>query len=328
MKDVEILAFRADTKASKGLTAKHIAKAAELYDSDKNPAPLVFGHPTNDSPALGLISKARAAGADLFLTIKDMADNAVTAVRENRILGRSIAFWDPDHPSNPNPGHYSIRHLGLLGGQAPAIPGLGKLKFSAEEDRLEADEDPADAVVFAVDPTPTPVQTITEPKPGKEEPKPMEYSAEQIAELKAKADRADAAEKETAELKAEQARKDAEFAASEKTRRTGEDKAALDALVADGKVLPAERADLDKLFEALPTTALTFSTGDLEPRQQLTKFLQGLPKRGADTNKQPKTPTTEFNADDTHKQAAEAALAASNAQLGSAWKGPQPQVTN
>src|SRR5207253_4561124 len=89
MDEIEIEAFRADTKASKGLTAKHIADAAKSYDFEKNPAPLVFGHPTNDSPALGLISSARAEGNRLFLKVRDIADAAKTAVKERRVLGRS-----------------------------------------------------------------------------------------------------------------------------------------------------------------------------------------------------------------------------------------------
>lgn len=78
MDEIEIEAFRADTKASKGLTADHIADAAKLYDADKNPAPLVFGHPTNDSPALGEIAGARTDGNRLFVRLKNIAADVVT----------------------------------------------------------------------------------------------------------------------------------------------------------------------------------------------------------------------------------------------------------
>lgn len=323
MDEVEILAFRADQKASKGITAAHIQEAASLYDPDKNPAPLVFGHPTNDSPALGLISKARVAGSDLFLTVKNIAEDAVKAVREKKILNRSIAFWDPHHPSNPNPGKFSIRHLGLLGGQAPAIPGLGILKFSADDAVLEGDEDPADAVVFAADPEPKPtgVQQITEQKP--KEPV-MEFTAEQIADLQARAARADAAEKEAADLKAAQEKRDREFAAAEKARREGETTATLDAAVKAGKVLPAEKDDLAAIFNALPVEAMTFSAGgDLEPRQRLAAFIDTLPKRGPAAGEKPQSKPGEFSAEDGAAKA-EAALAEANARTQSAWK---PQAT-
>jgi hypothetical protein len=223
MDEIEIEAFRADTKASKGLTAAHIAKAASSYDPERNPAPLVFGHPTNDSPALGVVSGARADGNKLFLKVKNIADAVVNAVKERRVLNRSIAFWDPDHPSNPSPGHYSIRHLGLLGGMAPAIPGMEPLRFSADEDALESPEAPEAAVIFAVDDG-TPVQRIIEPKPAKEPN--MEFTAEQIAEMKAKADRADAADAEVVRLTKEKEDADKAFAAAEAKRRGEEDDAA------------------------------------------------------------------------------------------------------
>lgn len=325
MSEIEIEAFRADTKASKGLTAAHIAEAAKLYDADKNPAPLVFGHPTNDSPALGFVAKARTEGNKLFLTMKDIAEDLKTAVRESRVLNRSVAFWDPDHPSNPHPGKYSLRHLGFLGGQAPAIPGMGRLRFSADEDQIETDEAPADAVVFSVE-QPTPVQSITEPNPGEKEPK-MKTEAEFAAEVAAEREAREKAENELATMKAAQEKRDREFAAAEKARRDSEDEAALTAAVEAGKVLPAEKDDLVKLFEALPTKALTFSAGELEPRQALAKFLEGLPKRGPAKGEAPKSPSGEFSADDARAKA-DAALAAANAATEGAWKGPQPATTH
>jgi hypothetical protein len=168
MDGVEIMVFEADTRASKGLTAAHVQEAATLYDAEKAPAPLVFGHPTNDSPALGVVESFRCDGPKVFARLKGVAKELVDAVRSRRVLNRSVALWDPHHPSNPNPGKFSFRHLGFLGGQAPAIPNMPALKFSADDTLLESDEPPADAVIFAVDDRPTGVQRITEPAPEKE----------------------------------------------------------------------------------------------------------------------------------------------------------------
>ena len=320
MDEVELEVFRADTKASKGLSAAHIAKAAELYDADKAPAPLVFGHPKNDSPSYGFISGLRAEGSKLFAKVKNIADEVVNSVKERRILGRSIAFWDPDHPSNPNPGHYSVRHLGLLAGQAPAIPNMSALRFSADETELESDEPPADAVVFSVE-EPTRVQKITEEPPAPKGEKTVEVTKEALEAAEA---RAAAAEKEAADLKAAEENRQREFAASEKTRRDGEDKAALDKAVAEGKVLPAERADFDALFAALPTQALTFSAGEREPRQFLAEFIDKLPKR-APVGANDKTPVspTEFSADrlGEAQNKADEALEANRERLRNAHKG-------
>ena len=37
--EIEVEAFRADTKASKGLTAAHVQEAAALYNAEAAPAP-------------------------------------------------------------------------------------------------------------------------------------------------------------------------------------------------------------------------------------------------------------------------------------------------
>jgi hypothetical protein len=314
--EIEVEAFRADTKASKGLTSAHIAEAASLYDADKAPAPLVFGHPKDNSPALGLIKKARADGNKLFVTLANIADEVVQGVKEKRILGRSVAFWDPRHPSNPNPGKYSLRHLGLLGGQAPAIPGLPALKFSADDD--EELNEPAEAVVFAVEEAPTPVQTITEPAP-QPEPKPEPTMTEQeIKDLQARADKA---EREAADLRKAEEDRQKEFAASEATRRETEDKAALDKLVGEGKLLPAERDDLAKLFSTLPTQALTFSAGESEPRIALASFLDKLPKRTPVGEGRTSPEGKDFSVTDAQK-AADDALKARNQRLAEAHKTP------
>jgi hypothetical protein len=67
--------------------------------------------------------------------MKEHRGRLKTAVRESRVLNRSIAFWDPDHPSATRI-RASIRSAiwAFLGGMAPAIPGMGRLKFSADED--------------------------------------------------------------------------------------------------------------------------------------------------------------------------------------------------
>lgn len=320
--DVEVEVFRADTRASKGLTAAHIAKAAQLYDPETAPAPLVMGHPKNDSPALGRIASLRAEGSKLFAKLTGIKDEVVQKVRNREILGRSIAFWDPRHPSNPVPGEFTVRHLGLLGGQAPAIAGMSPLKFSADETSLE-DGDILDAVVFEVAEAeaPTAVQTITEepPAPAPKKDENMEVTKEA---LDAATQRAEAAELEAKNLREAEETRQREFAASELARRTGEDKAALDKAVEEGKILPAERADFDALFAALPTEALTFSSGSSEPRQFLAKFIDGLAKRAPlDPNAKPLSPV-EFTADklDQRKSEESAALEANRERLRNAHK--------
>lgn len=324
MDEIEVEAFRADTRASRGITAAHIKEAAESYDAEKAPAPLVFGHPAHDSPALGVISGARAEGNKLFVRLKNIHDAVKTAVRERRILGRSVAFWSPDHPSNPVPGKYTLRHLGLLGGMAPAIPGMAALRFSADESTLESDEDgkdipPEAAVVFTAEPEGgTPVATVSEPAPAKT-PKEPTMTEE---EIKAKEAEFAAKEKEIADREKAAKAKEDEFAAAAKAQREGENKATVDKAVAEGRILPAEADDLVKVFNSLPTDALTFSAGENEPRKVLGDLLGKLPKRTPVADGV-QSPTSEFNADDA-KAEADKALKESTENLTGAWKAPVP----
>lgn len=321
--EIEVEAFRADTKASQGVTSADLAECALLYDADKAPAPLVFGHPKSDSPALGLVKSARAEGNKLFLKVANIADSVVQGVKERRILGRSVAFWHPNHPSNPNPGKLSLRHLGLLGGQAPAIAGMPALRFSADETLLEGDEGPADALIFEVETLekPTGLQPVTEdpPAPKKDEPMPK-TAAELEAELATANAATLAAEKERDDLKAAETKRATEFAAAETARREGENKVVLDKAVEEGKVLPTERDDLAKVFEALPTQALVFSVGEKEPREVLAAFVAGLPKR-APVGSGPvvEAKPYEFDADKAKREEKEA-LDARNLRLQTAHK--------
>lgn len=141
----EIEAFRIGP-ASRGIGEAQLDEAIASYNPDDDPAPLVIGHPTNDQPAHGLIAKVRREGVKLLATLKDLSDDVIQGVRSSRFINRSIAFWHPDHPSNPTPGKWNIRHLGLLGAASPGIPGMPRLAF--EDGELLAFSAPADPVVF------------------------------------------------------------------------------------------------------------------------------------------------------------------------------------
>jgi hypothetical protein len=129
MSEVEIEVFRVG-RSSRGIGERELDQAVAAYSPDTDPAPLVIGHPSNDKPAHGVVAKVRRVGDRLLATLQDISDEAVTGVRTRRFLNRSIAFWHPDHASNPTPGRWNIRHLGLLGAASPGIPGMPKLAFA------------------------------------------------------------------------------------------------------------------------------------------------------------------------------------------------------
>jgi hypothetical protein len=283
MKDVELEVFRADTKASRGITSADIAKVAEVYDPAKAPAHICIGHPKSDTPAYGRIEGLRAEGSRLFAKLKDVGNEVVEGIRTGKLVNRSMAFFHKDHEANPVPGTLYPRHLGFLGASAPGIPGLSNIKkalaFSADdEDLLEVDGDPAPAVMFESPREPTPVFSVSDKEPPVTEA--TEKTADQL-----EADRK-ALDKDRLAFEAERtkAREDANAAT-------------VDSLVAAGKVLPANADSLKLVFNALSPEPIEFEAGKDKrgAASELAAILNAGPKV-VDTDGKPLSPTDTFTA--------------------------------
>lgn len=247
---VEIEAFRAGSKAARGITSAQLDEAIASYNSETDPAPLVFGHPKSDAPAHGVIAALRREGNKLITGLKNISEDAIKGVKEGRFLNRSIAFWHPDHSANPTPGKWNIRHLGLLGAASPGIPGMSKLTFSADESSIESDDAPDTAVIFAEDPTAT--ITITEGGSKVPDPKPDTVDKAEFDAVAAERDRLQKLVDDSAAA-AEKARKDAnaQFVAG---------------LIEQGRVTPADKVLFTEILNRLPVDEVSFDAdrnGDL-----------------------------------------------------------------
>ena len=110
---------------------RDMAAAVRAYDAVRHPAPVVRGHPDDDRPVLGRILALRQDGSRLFATLSEMTADFLAEFSAGRWLNRSMAFWHPQHPSNPVPGVYYAKHLGMLGAAQPAIPGMDPMQFMA-----------------------------------------------------------------------------------------------------------------------------------------------------------------------------------------------------
>ncbi len=298
MIETEIEVFRADTKASRGITADMIADLATGYDGS-NPVACCIGHPKNDSPALGEVAAFRADGNKLFATIRNVKAALVDGIKDGSILNRSMAFFSPDHEANPTPGKLAPRHLGFLGASAPGIPGMTKLSkalsFAADGETLEIDGDPAAALLF--EPKPTEIFTAHDDK----EPVNMDPATKTEADLQADRD-ALAADRLA-------------FAAEQRTARESSNATLVDGLVASGKLLPANAEDMKTVFNAIDPAPLEFSAKDgaKSPVAALAAILStGVKLVPVDEGRQ--SPTGEFNADDKPKDA-DAITAAARAAI-------------
>lgn len=273
MDEFELEIFRADDRASRGITSQAIADLAASFDGEANPVPACIGHPKTDSPALGTVSKLRVEGNKLFATVSNAAKELVDNIKSGAIINRSAAFFGPDHEANPTPGKFSLRHLGFLGASAPGIPGMASLKkalsFSAdgEPEAIVVAGEPAEALIFEAPATAT--RTV------KEE---TAMDPEEKARLEAEA------ATETARIKAESdklASDRAEFAAEQSKARAAANVARVNGLVSAGQVLPAEVDELNVVFNSLSNDELEFAADDKGfAADRLATFLgKALPKR-------------------------------------------------
>lgn len=264
------------------------------YDPAKHEAPIVVGHPKHDDPAYGWIGKLSFADGSLEAEPVQIDPAFAEMVDKGSFKKISASFYAPDSPSNPVPGCFYLRHVGFLGAQPPAVKGLrnpefadteqGVVEFSEWDDvtnaslwrRLrdwmigEKGLDVADSIIPDYQVASLEQAAQDELKeaqtenagavaPAFSEPKPKgdEMSAEEKAQLAA-------LQAENATLKAQQV----EFAEAEKKRKIdathAEHLAFAEALVKEGKLLPAHKevtvATLDNL--ASQETAVEFGEGD------------------------------------------------------------------
>lgn len=311
--------FRAGTHTDMGgrtlsFTAADIAAMAAAYDPARREAPLVVGHPSHDAPAYGWVARLEARGETLLAHPRaDQTDAAFAEmVKAGRFKHRSVMLLPPGAAGNPSPSAHYVKHVGFLGAQAPAVQGLKPIAFAAEEEAVqigfmepwhvgslarmlrglrewfiaEKGADTADQVLpsYAIEdmeaaaragtPAAVPSPAFTEPNPSEETNVPNDL-AEREAALAA----------EAARLQAESTRLAAQalaFAEREATDRAREDGVLLSQLVAEGRLLPALRADVAAFMAALPVGEATFAFAEGQakqtPRAAFRALLAKLPK--------------------------------------------------
>lgn len=108
-----------------GITTEHIRGLAESYEKSGVRAPVVIGHPKDNSPAWGWVLSCRGDDTDLYCDIT-VSPEFYELMEQGRFRERSVAFF------NKKP--YVLRHLGFLGATPPAIKGLQELTFSDDDD--------------------------------------------------------------------------------------------------------------------------------------------------------------------------------------------------
>ncbi|MFQ5695771.1 MAG: hypothetical protein ACE5HB_07270, partial [Terriglobia bacterium] len=136
-KEIEI--FKAGDYGDKGKwSLNDLERMARDYSPRVHAAPVVLGHPENDSPAFGWVSKLRRVGESLWATLEKVQPAFTQAVKDGRFTQRSVALY----PKFELTGGPYLRHLGFLGAAIPQIKGLEPIRFQHETRETEHIEIP------------------------------------------------------------------------------------------------------------------------------------------------------------------------------------------
>ena len=130
--------FMAGTRADNSgktvtITPDDVANIAKSYHPNFHEAPIVIGHPSDNAPAFGWVKSLSAKDGKLFAEFGEMDDDFVELVKAGRYKKVSASFYPPNHPSNPKPDGWYLRHIGFLGATPPAVKGLSAINFNDDE---------------------------------------------------------------------------------------------------------------------------------------------------------------------------------------------------
>lgn len=303
MKPKPFKIFRAGTHTDSAgnvttFTREQLAASVQAYNDGDWRAPMVVGHPKGEAPAYGWIGKLEINDAgEVIADTEKLNPEFAQLMEDGAYRNRSASWYAPDHPSNPSPGVWQLRHLGMLGAQPPALKGLGDVEFH-DQDGITVEFASADYTTstiarlfrglrdaligkWGVEETDKALsawqiedleaagrQMIESTIPNYSEPE-HDMTPEQIAALQAKADRADALEGQLATVTGERdtaVTAVASFQEGERTRAKAVERAtvlaALQPLVTAGKLLPAALETTADFCLTLDDGAKTFNFGE------------------------------------------------------------------
>jgi len=107
---------------------------AAAFSPSVSKAPIVIGHPATDDPAQGWVASLVATSRGLFAVPAQVDPAFAEAVNAGRFGTVSAKFYRPTDASNPVPGVWYLRHVGVLGAQNPALKGLDDPAFASASD--------------------------------------------------------------------------------------------------------------------------------------------------------------------------------------------------
>jgi hypothetical protein len=240
--------FRAGKHKGYDYTTDHLDRMVANFDPATRRVPIVVGHPKNEDPAFGWVSKLRRSDDVLEAQFSQVEPTFAQWVDEGRYDGRSIKV------RGLKSGDPSLVHVGWLGAVPPFVEGLAPFQFSHDDPAEDSD----DVAVFTFD--------KQQGDPKMTEINGPKFTQDDIDKAVAKAIAAVRAEDE-AKFSALTVELDQERTA----RLVGDMRANVAKLVNDGKVPPAMADGLAEFMASLDDTdEVEFSTVDTDGKESTT----------------------------------------------------------
>ena len=103
-------------------TDADLDRMVTMYDPSHHEAPVVIGHPRDNSPAFGWVRGLKHEDGTLYADA-DLLPEFDEMVRKGLFRKRSISLYEDG----------TLRHIGFLGAKPPAVKGLPDIRFGERE---------------------------------------------------------------------------------------------------------------------------------------------------------------------------------------------------
>ena len=283
-----------------------LQESALAYDPALHQSPLVVGHPNTDDPAMGWVKSVSYSEKGLHAEPEQINVDFEELVKGGTYKKVSASFYLPDSPANPKPGTLYLRHVGFLGGKAPAIKGLEAIQFNDAEEGVinfddsfedgvnlgsiaqlfrnikkfiigsasieEADNLIPDYMISELDRSADRKTTPADVNPAFEEEESdmdLEQAKARITELEGQNA---TLETENTGLKGQVASFEEQQAETAAAAKKAQIKSDVEMLVSGGHIAPADRERITAFCELLDTTEKTVSFGEGDDKTDITGY--------------------------------------------------------
>lgn len=275
-------------------TEQDLDKIVSTYDPTKHESPIVIGHPKANAPAFGWVDKLKRVGDTLYAMPKQLANEFVEMVKKGLFKKRSISLY-PDG---------SLRHIGFLGAQPPAVKGLPDVEFKDDDQSATIEGEQFTDLDEADD-------KKSDNEKVKELQKQIDSYQKQLSDMTTKEREFEQLQTKYAEIIVEKNRLEAELIKQKRESEEKDFEEYLDKAISDGKLLPKMKEHFSKIYKVLSLTPeYEFSEGvKTQSVDVIKEFIESMPRlidftnsKSPSNKNQDKEPVSKIVAEEIKKQ--------------------------